>query len=485
MCSAIIAGVDRETQGKVFERVDMTKDALPGLITREAVDKEIHVMDEHGVVRKGAEAMLEILNEAYPRFRFLVWFGRLPFIKQLLPIGYRFVAANRHFIFGLASRIFYLKIVLVLALFAGILLSIKLWVSSRAYPLAPVFDFLPSIPFPFDYGIVAVLCILLGAIFVSSRPRKCIAAFLVLAGFLALGDQSRWQPWFYQYVAMMALLGLYSWKFTDADGRKTALNASRLIVAGIYFWGGVQKVNASFALGVFPWFIEPLLNIIPSGFPVALPALGIFAAFLEAGLGIGLLTRKFRNISLVGILCLHVFILFMLGPFWHDHNSVVWPWNIALMAFAVILFWRTQEGSFGELLAMKKTLALAVIAVLFWVMPFFSFFGMWDSYLSWALYSGNTSSATLYLNKSAAQAIPREIEQYVEWDAGGTARISLLSWSFRELNVPSYPAERVYRSVAKHLCNSIDGSDISLVIFGKPQWVDASVHTEKIGCRDL
>ena len=95
MCKSIIRKVDNSSQKEKFDPKDLTKDTLPQNISRSAAEKEIHVVDENGKIYKNAEAILKILEE-YPKWKLIVAIGRLPIIKQLLPIGYRNIAANRH-----------------------------------------------------------------------------------------------------------------------------------------------------------------------------------------------------------------------------------------------------------------------------------------------------------------------------------------------------------------------------------------------------
>src|SRR3989344_4806837 len=252
MCTVIIGKVDDSLQKGKFNPKDITKESLPQNFTKEQVEKEIHVVDSDGKVYKNAEAILKILEE-YPRWKFLAKIGRLPVIKQLLPIGYKFIAANRHFIFGPASRIFWLKIVIVVGLIAGLLLSVKLWTNERFFPLAPVLDNFPAVPPSVETILFIILLGLLAAIFVFPKPQKLIFSALVIATIFAFFDQMRWQPWFYQYFFMLATIGLFSWNYSDTEKRQAVLNTSRLIVASIYFFSGLQKVNLAFMGGVFPW----------------------------------------------------------------------------------------------------------------------------------------------------------------------------------------------------------------------------------------
>ena len=47
-------------------------------------------------------------------------------------------------------RLLYLRVAIVAGTVAGMVLSDKLWLSARFYPLTPVFPFLKPIPAPFD-----------------------------------------------------------------------------------------------------------------------------------------------------------------------------------------------------------------------------------------------------------------------------------------------------------------------------------------------
>ena len=151
-----------------------------------------------------------------------------------------------------ADRILWLKVVLALAFLGGFLFSAELWGVSRAYPLTPVIEGLPAVP-PLLIRIWFIaLLVLLAAILVVRRPQGYVLAFVVFAGLLGLFDQSRRQPWFYQYLFMFAALALYPWGDGDPEKRETVLNVCRLIVASTYFWSPLQKLNAGFFDNLFP-----------------------------------------------------------------------------------------------------------------------------------------------------------------------------------------------------------------------------------------
>lgn len=58
--------------------------------------------------------------------------------------------------------------VLAISLIAGMLSSLPLWLSDRAFPLFPRFEFIPSLPPPFDRVSIALILALAVAVVVRS-----------------------------------------------------------------------------------------------------------------------------------------------------------------------------------------------------------------------------------------------------------------------------------------------------------------------------
>ena len=307
------------------------------------------------------------------------------------------------------QRLVWLKIPLALALGAGMVLSWRLWISSRQFPLAPIIPRMPAVPFPFDYIWFGLVLGLLLAICIRAQPRKLVIAFVVLAGLLCLLDQMRWQPWFYQYFFMLAALGFYAWKARRPKNNRTALDCCALIVVCIYFWSGIQKLNASFINEVWPGMSAPLLRFLPG-----LQSLPRFTALiiplLEICIAVGLLTRKFRNASVILAIATHAAILALLIP--TGENTVVWPWNIAMGFMVLILFWQNKESTAGQILIPKRAFHVVVL-ILFGILPALSLIGLWDSYLSSALYSGNNYRGVIYINRPVMDRLPVALHQYV------------------------------------------------------------------------
>lgn len=341
-------------------------------------------------------------------------------------------------------------------------LSYKLWLSARFYPLTPVFPFLKPVPSPYDWILFGVALLALAAC--AFTPRA-IPVFAALAVALAAMDQSRLQPWFYQYFFL--LLGVAF----------AAPNACRLIVALVYFWSGIQKINPGFVNDVFPWMLEPFLRHLPHAAQKLAHPLSLAAPLIEAALGLALLTRKFRTAGIAAALGMHAFIMIALGPAGRNYNDVIWPWNIAMAAFVVILFWK-YNGDAGAYEGWFQIVTM----LLFGIAPALSFFGAWDHYLSSAMYANNRNQGMIYFSDKSLEKIPDGIADYAREETPEIDSIDIAEWSWTELNVPPYPEVRVLKNIARNLCGY---ADVTLSIKGKATLGSKGITTKSYTCAAL
>jgi len=320
---------------------------------------------------------------------------------------------------------------------------------------------LPALHFPVDYVFAAALLLLLGLVATAARPRPYIFGFVAVLVFLALGDQTRWQPWVYLYLFLLLSLSCFSWKPDDLPGQQNALNLCRLIIAATYLYSGLQKLNSHFAS----------VGIISLLGPRAahLPLVHVWPWILggvEASLGVALLSRRLRNAAVVCGLGMHFFIL-LSGIVIMRWNSVVWPWNLAMMSFLVLLFWSADFDAV-DVLWRNPVWFQKVALVLFGVMPALSFFGLWDSYLSASLYSANVDAANVVLRDTVADQLPAPIRRYTKPLPPDAQVLVLRDWAVGELNVMPYPALRAYRAIGQQMCRETNNSpDVELVMRGR------------------
>jgi hypothetical protein len=385
---------------------------------------------------------------------------------------------------GVENRLAWLRPALAAGLISGLLLSPNLWISTRSYPLTPLWDAVPPLPYPADYVFFGFLVALVAGVAVA-RGRSIgwlAVGTLVLAALSVVQDESRLQPWFYQYFFMLVALCLYG---LSRVGALDALNACRLIVIATYFWSGLQKANASFVQSTHPWLVEPLTARLPEWAGSALLAGAYAVPVVEAAIGIGLLTRRFRRLAVVGALLMHAFIMLCIGPLGHDHNTVVWPWNFAMIAFVLILFWKAPDDPSPSTILdpgrnFSTSFALrAAVLILFAFMPLFNFFGLWDSYLSSGLYSGTSKQGYV-----------------LEWEVSNWRGTRIGGISEQELNTPAYPEESIFENVfAERWCEA--GSEEALRreqagdpepilrVDGRPAILSGERSTEIYSCDDV
>jgi hypothetical protein len=375
----------------------------------------------------------------------------------------RRAAASPRFPFNGASRLFWLKTTVILAFCIGLLMSSRLWIGPRSYPQAPVFGTLPVIEGVMAYGLFAALFAFAAAALISPKPQKFIAVFLAIIAVLCFFDQTRWQPWVFQYGFLLATLALFSWNSDDIDGQKRTLNIARLIIASTYIFSGLQKMNFNFIENDFPWLVQPITNVLPSTVEL-FHYFGMAVPFVQVAFGIGLLTKRYRRISLILAVSMHLFILAMFGPAGLDWNNIVWPWTTAMALFDILLFAGKTEFSFREIIWPRHRYHAAVL-VLFAILPFLSFCNLWDSYLSAALYSGNLTEAQIYTTDAGKASLPAATSSYLVRTSPDTNVLNIQRWAIEDLNVTPYPETRVYKKIAKGVCNQLrDPAQLVLIV---------------------
>jgi hypothetical protein len=363
-----------------------------------------------------------------------------------------------------ASRLFWLKVTLILAFCLGLSMSPTLWIGPRSYPLTPVSSMLPVVDRVVALGLYLTLFALAAIALVVPKPRWFVAAFLVIIAAFCLMDQTRWQPWVFQYSILLAAVALYSWDSADLIGQTRTLNLARLIVAGTYIFSGLQKLNLNFIENDFPWLVQPITKVLPSATQF-LHLFGMAVPFVQVAFGIGLLTRRFRRASLITAVAMHLFILAMFGPAGLDWNNIVWPWTAAMAIFDILLFSNPPEFSWREIVWSRRDPCHAVAVALFAVLPALSFFNLWDSYLSSALYSGNLTEAQIYLTDAGKASLPAAIRSRPVRTSPDTNVLNLQRWAIEDLNVTPYPETRVYREIARQVCGDLrDPTQLVLIV---------------------
>jgi len=328
-------------------------------------------------------------------------------------------------------------ILVCIAWFITKVICYKLWFADRLFPLVPVADILSGLPVflhsaLFFISLTAMLVLLF-------FPDKKIAVILLLAELFSCSlDQNRWQPWEYQFLFMLAAI-------IFLKEEKHLLFACRLILAGIYFFSGLSKLNSAFLHDIWQNLIlRRWLGIGPVG--VWVIRAGYLLPLIEMAAGAALLISRTRKPAALAMIAMHVMILMMLGPLGLNMNAVIWPWNIVMLCLLVLLFYKTTFNLANDFF--YRPLAW-IILVCWWVLPWLQLGGYWDKYLSSVLYSGGVEQLYICTNSVAAEKQMAVYYEYVSKIVPCSRPLSVFYWGVKEMKTAPYPQRRNFNAIIK------------------------------------
>lgn len=367
---------------------------------------------------------------------------------------------------GVTGRMACWRAVLLLASILGIIASWPLWSGSRDYPLLPVVSGFPSPPAPWDQWVAGA--VLLSLVLALRWYRPAILFFLAVTLFLYFGDQNRGQPWIYMYWLMLGLA-----LFPES----TALSAGRVLLSAVYLWSGIHKCNANYFRVIPDWFVSPAAGWGWQPAAIQLCHATVAAApVVEILIGLLLWLPRWRWIGLGAVVTVHGAALIFLGPLGHNYNWVVWPWNLAMVLLAFALFaTRVPLRPAESFRALRRSKSALTATALICLLPVLNFFGCWDSYFSFSLYSADLAVADVYVTEKFIQRLPAGLRQFVhpvrpsydpQWQE--PFLFDYTSWSMRELGAPGLPEPRGYRAMFRRL-NTYAGSPDELHMILSPR----------------
>lgn len=291
------------------------------------------------------------------------------------------------------------------------------------------------------------------------------------------------QPWAYQYLLIFAVYCRHDWENDDERAAEQTIGLTQIVIAGLYVWSGIQKLNFNFSHEVLPSLLIPLQNLFPSWQP-PYNFLGIAIPLVETLAGIGLLFRRTRNTAVCLAVLMHVFVLSLLIA--KNYNSIVWFWNLTLIFALVFAFWRNdvslKETIGGGKISFRKLTVAASLCL-----PSLNFFGCWDSFLSGALYSGNVEIPAIRITKNVYEKLPPAAQSVVFRTSNGNQQIlPLFEWSLNDTSVPVYPEQRVFEQCLEEICRLADDkNEVELIVRKRSVMLDGSYQISRTGCAEL
>jgi hypothetical protein len=344
-----------------------------------------------------------------------------------------------------------------LFLVAGILISFKLWLSDRAFPILPVFEGMPIPGSPVDLIVVLMgISLMVGSVIFSSRLLNALALCMLLI--LLFQDQMRWQPWVYHFLLFLVPFCLF-----DVKKQTNALSYFQLVMIGIYLWSGLHKSNADFIHHIFPVFAEGVIGPVSDEYL----KLGYLIPVIEILIAVGLYFRRTRKPAVVLGILTHVSVLIWLSPVGGNDNIIVLPWNLAMITFLCLCFWNSKDEKLTAQLRLGRFEYLkAMMMVLVFVLPIFNFWGYWDYYLSFNLYSGKNKFLYVAVEETELHKLQYDFSDVFMKIPGleGGSIIDINKWSLKELNVPVPPEERIFKALAKKFCELDIAEDKIMVL---------------------
>ncbi|MEQ6123881.1 MauE/DoxX family redox-associated membrane protein [Pseudotenacibaculum sp. MALMAid0570] len=337
-------------------------------------------------------------------------------------------------------RIAALASTLVLMLYAP-----KLWLSSKSFPVVPLFEWIP-IP-------IGVLEYIFWGLFFGSQliyifiNKRWIGWFVVLLYvYLSLVDQNRLQPYFYQ--SALTILAIVI--FPSKTETKKVLYAVILIFFATYFWSGIQKLNEAFYI---QWLsaINKHFSWLPQWF---LKSFTYAVPWLEASMGVLLLFNRTRTFAITFILGMHAIIVGLLFYLGYGYNVV--PWNFQNMISVVVLFYGLKTVSSHEFFTYQFDKQKVLVLVFTMLLPIANnLFGYYDNLLSFHFFTADLSYYNVIIHEDLEEKLPQDAKDFYRYYEGQTY-ININEWAQYDNKVLFYPEKRAIHFIDAYLRSFAD-----------------------------
>lgn len=360
-----------------------------------------------------------------------------------------------------SKELFLIKITALFWVISKVI-SWRLWISDRLFPVLPPFEITPKLPNEVHLLLFIASFISLFLVFIF--PKKTALQVLVILFEIAscLLDELRWQPWEFQYLLMFVV-------FVYAKNNNKQLQQLILFLIAItYIHSGLHKFNGGFLYDIWERLIlKKFFHISNATISnLAVHYSGLFLGIFETSIGIGLLIFKNKKIFVYLAIVMHVFLLIFLITI--NINMIVWPWNLAFILFLAILFLDKNSVDFN-LYFFKNKFNLAYV-FLIGFLPFLSYFSLYPNYLSFNLYSGNLKQLVICVDDLEQQP---ELKPYISKFKKNKYCQNQLAiipnqWALNELNVPICHDEKFFVKLKKNMASVYPNVNFTFIIYQYP-----------------
>ena len=352
------------------------------------------------------------------------------------------------------------------SLFVLVAATWPLWSPDKS-PRVPLVGFLAGISgwlggWPLAaFGLSAVAATICGLRLRIGRWSLVTAA--VAVSLLVLADQQRLQPWAYQLIVLsIVLVGLPA---------REAIALARLLVASIYFFSALSKLDRSFFDSGGGQVVDGLLCSLGLAANIGVRGRMLLAGGFAMGellIAAGLCWRRTRRFAWPASIVMHLLLLLALGPWGADNKPGVLIWNVYFILQNVVLFGVAGERPVvaveplpddQQLTRMRwlvRCLATFVIAF-----PLTEPLGICDVWPAWAVYATGPERMRLLIESADREKLSAATREYVEpprfEDDLCLVRIDRLSLD--AFNAPLYPQNRFRLGLALAIAENLDLED--------------------------
>ena len=195
------------------------------------------------------------------------------------------------------------------------------------------------------------------------------------------------------------------------------------------------------------------------------------APFVEIAIAFALWFKPTRRAVIIAVILVHGSALLFLGPLGRHYNWIVWPWNGAMIGLVLALFAKgspkTADSSspptaLQTFAALSLSKAAFLVIALYGLLPILSYFGLWDSYFSFAVYAENAATANVFISEAFKDRLPPKIAANVIAYPGsydpqfqGPYVLMYGAWCYKDWRVVFIPEPRVYHSFSSLPCAPI------------------------------
>jgi hypothetical protein len=368
---------------------------------------------------------------------------------------------------SIPRRMILIRTTLILSLITFVFLSLNLWAGHREFPYTPIIilNFMSS---SYDFIFIALVILFWLCSLFLKRQRLFIFLSFTISVFLILLDINRLQPLFYVYSSLLVIFVFYNGRVDDANKFTSIFIILQLIFASVYFYTGINQLNASFVDTVYTETIYPLKSIMSERQFLFFKKMGVISPYALLFIGLGLIISPLRYLAIILAIFIHVLLLIFLFPSAKNTNYAFWFSNVTSIILLVLLFsGKTKQRYFSPTFLFKKPLFYAITAV-FLVMPAFNSTTMWPDYLSSNFKTANNNFATITLSKNAEDKLPTYLKHYcIPMDS--SIIFDYQAWCANELNSYCYPDTPVFKTIYQRLIylTQVDVKDIQLELHPK------------------